>query len=472
MITTDRIYIDGQWIAPQTSDRMAVENPYTCQDIATIPLCGTEEVDHAVHAARRAFPAWSTTDLEERLAHLDALRRELAVRATEMSALITSEMGAPKVIADRIQVGLPLTVLGDTVATARDFAWTEKIGNSLILREPIGVVGAITPWNYPLHQIVAKIAPALAAGCTVVLKPSEIAPLSALLLAEIIDSVGFPPGVFNLVTGTGPEVGEALTAHPLVDMVSFTGSTRAGTRVSEVASATVKRVALELGGKSAGIVLDDADLAAAVKAVVSDCMLNSGQTCTALTRLLVPQDRYDEAVALAAEAARGRRMGDPADPATRIGPLASGDAHRRVLDHLEQARKDGAVFAAGGPDAEVPDQGYFVAPTVLAGLDRDAAAAREEIFGPVLTVLGYTDVDDAVALANATDYGLSGGVWSADTDRALAVARRMRTGQVAVNGGRFNPSAPFGGYRKSGNGRELGRFGLEEFCEVKAVQLP
>lgn len=472
MITTDRIYIDGQWIAPQTSDRMAVENPYTCQDIATIPLCRTEEVDHAVHAARRAFPAWSTTDLEERLAHLDALRRELAVRATEMSALITSEMGAPKVIADRIQVGLPLTVLGDTVATARDFAWTEKIGNSLILREPIGVVGAITPWNYPLHQIVAKIAPALAAGCTVVLKPSEIAPLSALLLAEIIDSVGFPPGVFNLVTGTGPVVGEALAAHPDVDMISFTGSTRAGSRVSEVASATVKKVALELGGKSAGVVLDDADLPTAVKAVVSDCLLNSGQTCTALTRLLVPHDRYEEAVALAVDAARSKPMGDPADPATRIGPLASADAHRRVLGHLEQARKDGAVFATGGPDADVPEQGYFVAPTVLAGLDRDAAAAREEIFGPVLTVLGYRDVDDAVELANATDYGLSGAVWSADTDRALAVARRMRTGQVAINGGRFNPSAPFGGYRKSGNGRELGRFGLEEFCEVKAVQLP
>ena len=471
MITTDRIYIDGQWIAPQTSDRMAVENPYTCQDIATIPLCGTEEVDHAVHAARRAFPAWSTTDLEERLAHLDAPRRELAVRATEMSALITSEMGAPKVIADRIQVGLPSLFSGTpspppgTSPGPRRSATPHPPRTHRRRRRH-------HPWNYPLHQIVAKIAPALAAGCTVVLKPSEIAPLSALLLAEIIDSVGFPPGVFNLVTGTGPVVGEALAAHPDVDMISFTGSTRAGSRVSEVASATVKKVALELGGKSAGVVLDDADLPTAVKAVVSDCLLNSGQTCTALTRLLVPHDRYEEAVALAVDAARSKPMGDPADPATRIGPLASADAHRRVLGHLEQARKDGAVFATGGPDADVPEQGYFVAPTVLAGLDRDAAAAREELFGPVLTVLGYRDVDDAVELANATDYGLSGAVWSADTDRALAVARRMRTGQVAINGGRFNPSAPFGGYRKSGNGRELGRFGLEEFCEVKAVQLP
>ncbi|KUP97233.1 aldehyde dehydrogenase family protein [Thermobifida cellulosilytica] len=472
MLTTDRIYVGGQWTAPQTSDRIAVENPYTRRTLAHVPLCDADDVDRAVHAARRAFDSWAATDLAERLAHLDALRRELTVRAAEMSALITSEMGAPKTVADRIQVGLPLTVLADTVAAARDLAWTEQIGNSLVLREPVGVVGAITPWNYPLHQTIAKIAPALAAGCTVVLKPSEVAPLSAFLLAEIIDSVGFPPGVFNLVTGTGPQAGEALAAHPDVDMVSFTGSTRAGSRVSEAAAPTVKKVALELGGKSAAVVLDDADLAAAVRAVVADCMLNSGQTCTALTRLLVPQDRYDEAVALAAEAARARRMGDPADPATRIGPLASADAHRRVLDHLERARKDGAVFATGGPDAEVPDQGYFVAPTVLAGLGRDAAAAREEIFGPVLTVLGYTDTDDAVALANATDYGLSGAVWSADTDRALAVARRMRTGQVAVNGGRFNPSAPFGGYRRSGNGRELGRFGLEEFCELKAVQLP
>lgn len=472
MIGTDRLYIDGQWTTPRASERIAVENPYTGETITHIPACGSADADEAVRAAHEAFPAWSATTPAERVAHLTALRRELAVRADEMAALITAEMGAPRKLAERIQVGLPLMVLDDIARTAEGFPWSERIGNSLVVREPVGVVGAITPWNYPLHQTVAKLAPALAAGCTFVLKPSEIAPLSAFLLAEIIDSVGFPAGVFNLVTGTGPDVGEPLARHPRVDMVSFTGSTRAGTRVAQLAAETVKKVALELGGKSAGIVLDDADLAASVTAVVANCMLNSGQTCTALTRLLVPRDRYDEAVALAADAAARTPMGDPGDPATRVGPLASRDARHRVLEYLEQARRDGAVFAAGGPDAQVPGQGHFVAPTVLAGLDPTSVVAREEIFGPVLTVLGYEDEDDAVRVANDSDYGLSGGVWSGDTERALAVARRLRTGQVNVNNGRFNPSAPFGGYRRSGTGRELGRFGLEEFCEVKAVQLP
>ncbi|TDQ45737.1 aldehyde dehydrogenase family protein [Actinorugispora endophytica] len=472
MVNTDRLYIGGQWVVPLSTERIAVENPYTEETVARVPACGAADVDRAVRAAREAFPAWSAVTPADRAAHLKALQRELAVRSEEMAALITAEMGSPRRLAERVQVGLPLMVLGETAAIVEEFAWSERIGNSLVVREPVGVVGAITPWNYPLHQTVAKLAPALAAGCAFVLKPSEVAPLSAFLLAEVVDSVGFPPGVFNIVTGTGPDAGEPLVGHPLVDMVSFTGSTRAGTRVSELAAGTVKKVALELGGKSAGIILDDADLAASVKAVVANCMLNSGQTCTALTRMLVPRARYDEAVALAAEAAARAPMGDPADPGTRVGPLASAPARVRVLGYLAQARREGAVFATGGPDARVPEQGHFVAPTVLAGVDPSSAVAREEIFGPVLTVLGYDDEDDAVRIANDSDYGLSGGVWSGDTDRALAVARRLRTGQVSVNNGQFNPAAPFGGYRRSGTGRELGRFGLEEFCEVKAVQLP
>jgi len=341
-----------------------------------------------------------------------------------------------------------------------------------VVREPVGVVGAITPWNYPLHQIAAKVAPALTAGCTVVLKPSEVAPLNAFVLAEVIDEVGIPAGVFNLVTGLGPVVGEAIAAHPDVDMVSFTGSTRAGKRVTEVAAGTVKRVALELGGKSANVILGDADLATAVPDGVSKCFLNSGQTCSALTRMLVPREHLSEVEDLAVAAAEAFVPGDPFDPASRLGPLVSAAQRDRVRSYIDKGESEGAKLLTGGVEApEGLETGFFVRPTVFTGVTRDMTIAREEIFGPVLSIIPYDTEEEAVEIANDTDYGLAGGVWSGDADRAKAVARRLRTGQVEVNGGNFNPLAPFGGYKQSGNGREYGSFGLEEFLEVKSLQL-
>jgi aldehyde dehydrogenase (NAD+) len=449
-----------------------VENPATEQVIAHVPEAGPADVDRAVAAARAASEGWAATGPRQRAAHLAALRDGLAARREELAELITAEMGAPARIAGGLQVDLPLQIIGAYLELLSEPERPERIGGSVVYREPVGVVGAITPWNYPLHQAVAKIAPALAAGCTVVHKPSEIAPLSAYLLAEIVESAGLPPGVYNLVSGLGPVAGEALAAHPDVDMISFTGSTRAGRRVAAVAAETVKRVALELGGKSANLLLPDADHAVAVKVGVANCFLNGGQTCTALSRMLVHRSRYEEAVQRAAEVAAGYRVGDPTDPGTRLGPLVSAAQRERVLDHLRRAVAEGARVATGGPDAPgLPTPGHYVAPTVLAGVSPDSSAAQEEIFGPVLSVIPYQDEDDAVGLANRSRYGLSGGVWSADPDRALAVARRLRTGQVDINGARFNPLAPFGGYKQSGVGREHGRYGLAEFQEVKAVQL-
>jgi betaine-aldehyde dehydrogenase len=341
------------------------------------------------------------------------------------------------------------------------------------VREPVGVVAAITPWNYPLHQIAAKVAPALAAGCTVVLKPSEVAPLTAFMLAEIIDSAALPAGVFNLVCGTGVVVGEALARHPGVDMISFTGSTRAGKRVSELAAASVKRVALELGGKSASVVLDDADFAKAIRATINACFLNSGQTCTAHTRLLVPVARYAEAARLAVEAAQGFTLGDPLSPDTRLGPLISDAQRERVRTHIRKGLAEGAELLLGGAAAPAGfGKGYYVQPTVFGRVKSRMTIAQEEIFGPVISILTYTDEDDAVRIANDTVYGLAGAVWSQDEARAQRVARRMRTGRVDINGGAFNMLAPFGGYKQSGHGRELGRYGLEEFLEIKSLQLP
>jgi acyl-CoA reductase-like NAD-dependent aldehyde dehydrogenase len=378
----------------------------------------------------------------------------------------------PLTLSQLVQVGLPLNSFASAAQVAADFTWEQTVGNSLIVREPIGVVGCITPWNYPLHQIAAKVAPALAAGCTVVVKPSEVAPLNAFVLADIMDEVGVPAGVFNLVTGFGPVVGEAIAAHKDVDMVSFTGSTRAGKRVTEVAAGTVKRVALELGGKSANVILADADLATAVPDGVGKCYLNSGQTCSALTRMLVPRDKLAEVEDLARTAAESFTPGNPFDDTTRLGPLVSSAQRDRVRMYIDKGVGEGATLVTGGIDTPTGlESGFFVAPTVFTNVTRDMTIAREEIFGPVLVIIPYDTEDEAVDIANDTEYGLAGGVWSADPDRARSVARQMRTGQVEVNGGGFNPLAPFGGYKQSGNGREFGAFGLDEFLETKALLL-
>jgi aldehyde dehydrogenase (NAD+) len=462
----DKLYIGGAWVAPASTRTIDVENPATEETLGHVPAGTAEDVDRAVAAARAAFDGWAGTPMADRGAALDRLHTALAARAGDIARTVGLELGTPLKVARNVQTGLPLTVLRGYADTAAKPADEETIGNSLVLHEPVGVVGAITPWNYPLHQIVAKVAAALAAGCTVVLKPSELTPLVAYLLIDAADEAGLPPGVLNLVPGTGPVVGAAIAGHAGVDMVSFTGSTATGRAVAHAAADRIARVALELGGKSANVILDDADLTRAVKIGVGNAFLNSGQTCTAWTRMLVHREVYDQAVSLAGAAAAAYRTGDPFDEATRLGPLVSAAQRDRVRGFI--ARAD-ARLVAGGPDAPVPERGYFVAPTVFADVDPDSELAQEEIFGPVLSIIPFTDDDDAVRIANHSRYGLAGGVWGSD-ERALAVARRMRTGAVDVNGGAFNPLAPFGGYKQSGIGRELGSYGLAEFQQVKAIQ--
>jgi len=469
--TRDSLYIDGAWV-PHAGGSIEVIDSTTEEVMGSVPEGTVEDVDRAVAAARAAFPAWSALPVEERTALLTKVAEALGARMDDLADLITHEVGMPRMLSQLVQVGLPLNSFASAAQVATDFTWEQTVGNSLIVREPIGVVGCITPWNYPLHQIAAKVAPALAAGCTVVVKPSEVAPLNAFVLAEIMDEVGVPAGVFNLVTGFGPVVGEAIAAHKDVDMVSFTGSTRAGKRVTEVAAGTVKRVALELGGKSANVILPDADLATAVPDGVGKFFLNSGQTCSALTRMLVPRENLAEAEELARTTAETFTPGDPFDGSTRLGPLVSAAQRDRVRMYIDKGIGEGARLLTGGSDTpDGLDRGFFVAPTVFSDVTRDMAIAREEIFGPVLVIIPYDTEDEAVEIANDTDYGLAGGVWSGDPEHAKAVARRLRTGQVEVNGGSFNPGAPFGGYKQSGNGREFGSFGLEEFLEVKAMQL-
>ena len=469
----DKIYINGRWIPSLSSRTLAVINAATEETMGQVPGGTAEDVAAAVAAARDAFDAWATTPVETRAGYLEKISAGLTARTDEIARSIAGEVGMPLKMSQRIQAGLPPLVMASYAKLVREYQFEEKIGNSLVVHEPVGVVGCITPWNYPLHQVVAKVAPALAAGCTVVLKPSEIAPLTAFMLAEIIDGVGLPAGVFNLVCGTGAVVGEALARHADVDMISFTGSTRAGKRVSELAAATVKRVALELGGKSASVILDDADFTKAVRATVNACFLNSGQTCTAHTRLLVPAARYTEAAKLAVEAAQAFTLGDPLASDTKLGPLISDTQRERVRGYIRKGIAEGAELLLGGPDAPAGlAKGYYVQPTVFGRVTEDMTIAQEEIFGPVISILTYKDEDDAVRLANSTVYGLAGAVWSQDEARANRVARRMRTGRVDINGGAFNMLAPFGGYKQSGHGRELGRYGLEEFLEVKSIQLP
>jgi acyl-CoA reductase-like NAD-dependent aldehyde dehydrogenase len=468
----ERIFIGGEWVEPEGADALEVINSTTEEVMGTVPGCTAVSADRAVEAARDAFESWSRSSREERAGYLGAIAAGLGERSEEIAATIAQELGMPLKLSRMIQAGLPTAQFAAMPKLMEEIAWEEEIGNSRVLREPVGVLGAITPWNYPLNQIACKVAPALAAGCTVVLKPSEVVPLNAFILAEVIDAAGLPAGVFNLVTGTGPVVGEAIAGHPGVDMVSFTGSTRAGRRVSELASATVKPVAMELGGKSPNVILDDADLSKAVPDGVGKCYLNSGQTCSALTRMLVPREKLAEAEQIAAQAAESFTPGDPFEDATRLGPLVSGVQRERVRGYIEKGEAEGAKLVTGGATApEGLDKGYFVRPTVFSEVTPEMTIAQEEIFGPVLAIQPYDGEDDAVRIANDTAYGLAGGVWSADQDRAIGVAKKIRTGQIEINGGAFNPLAPFGGYKQSGHGRENGRYAIEELLQVKSLQL-
>ncbi|HEX9992092.1 MAG TPA: aldehyde dehydrogenase family protein [Acidimicrobiales bacterium] len=468
----DRLYIDGAWVPSTGTGTLDVVNSTTEQVMGRIPDGTPEDVDRAVAAAKAAFPAWSATSVDDRAKYLQAITEGLQARSEEIATTVAQEVGMPIHLSHIIQAGLPMMTFGSMPGILAGYQFEETVGNSLVVKEPVGVVGCITPWNYPLHQIAAKVAPALAAGCTVVLKPSEVAPLNAFILAEIVDAAGLPAGVFNLVTGVGPVVGEAIAAHPDVDMVSFTGSTRAGKRVSELASQTVKKVALELGGKSPNVILDDADLRQAVSDGVGKAFLNSGQTCSALTRMLVPREKLAEAEEIAAQAAANFKPGDPFKPGSVLGPLVSAVQRDRVRSYIRKGIEEGARLVTGGEEPpEGLETGYFVQPTVFSEVRNDMTIAQEEIFGPVLVLIPYDTEDEAVRIANDTVYGLAGGVWSGDPERAKRVARQIRTGQVEVNGGAFNPLAPFGGFKQSGHGRELGRYGLDEFLTVKSLQL-
>lgn len=471
-MNTEKIYIDGQWQDSSGSELIAVVNPATEEVIATIAAGTVSDVDAAVAAARKAFPGWAATAPVERARLLERVHQGLAARREEIATLVSEEVGMPYSQALGWQADLPINNFGIYADLAENYPFEgETVRHSLVVKEPVGVVGCITPWNYPLHQIALKVAPALAAGCTVVLKPSEVAPRTGLLLAEVMNEAGIPDGVFNLVNGRGHPVGEAIASHRDIDMISFTGSTRAGTRVSELAAPTVKRVALELGGKSANILLDDlteSQLESAVIDGIGNCYFNAGQTCTALTRMLVPRSRLERVNEIAARIAPTFVIGDPFTKETTLGPVVNKSQYLRVISMITDAVGEGATLVTGGAE-KISERGYFVSPTVFTDVTTDMAIGREEVFGPVLAIIAFNDEDEAVELANDSEYGLSGGVWSTDEDHAIRVAKRIRTGQIGVNGGGFNIEAPFGGYKKSGNGREAGVWGLEEYLEVKAI---
>ena len=471
----DAIYVDGQWIPSDGKKTLSVFDSTNEEVMATIPEGTASDVAKAAKAAKAAFISWSTTPPATRAKYLTAISDALAARMDEISSAISRETGMSKMLSNMIQVGLPIGSFKQAAALAESFEFEKQVGTSLIVREPIGVVGCITPWNYPLHQIAAKVAFALASGCTVVLKPSEVAPIDAFMLAEIIHEAKLPAGVFNLVTGTGPVVGEAISASPDIDMISFTGSTRAGKLVMQTGSETVKKVALELGGKSANIICEDLDTETFAKAVMGgtgQAFLNSGQTCSLLSRMLVPRARLAEAEGLAAAVAGGMKVGDPFAEGTNLGPLASAAQRDRVVSYINKGIEEGAKLIAGGPEApEGLKKGYYVKATVFSEVNNKMTIAQEEIFGPVLVLIPYDGIDEAVDIANDSPYGLAGAVYAANQETGIAIARRIRTGQVTVNNGRFNPNAPFGGYKQSGIGRELGEYGFEEFLEVKSLQL-
>jgi len=471
MRSYDRFYINGDWQRASDTDEIDVHSAATEEVIGRVPRGTADDVDRAVRAARAAFDGgWTLTTPGERAGWLRKLADALEARVQDIATTISQEVGMPITMSTIVQAQLPVSVTRSFAKLAETASFQEEIGNSLVVREPFGVAGLITPSNLPPHQIMAKVAPAIAAGCTMVLKPSELAPLNSYLLADAAREIGLPPGVLNIVQGDGPTVGEAIAQHPAIDMISFTGSVRAGQRVSALAAETIKKVTLELGGKSAFVVLDDAPLEKAIPSGVNNAMLNSGQTCSAWTRMVVPRARVDQVLDLATATVARLTLGDPLDPKAKLGPLISEAQRRRVEGYIQAGVQEGARLVAGGKRPAAFARGHYVEPTIFADVQSSMTIAREEIFGPVLSILPYDTEEDAIAIANDTSYGLAGGVWSSDRDRALRVARRLRTGQVDVNGARFNPMAPFGGYKRSGIGREFGKYGLDEYLQVKAIQ--
>jgi aldehyde dehydrogenase (NAD+) len=465
-----QFYIDGEWVDPQTPNPFDVINPATEAVCGRISLGSAADVDKAVAAAMRAAEGFAQTTREQRIALLEKILEIYERRSDEIATAIMEEMGAPWKLAKYAQAPSGAEHIRGAVEVLKSYEFAETVGTTQIVREPIGPCALITPWNWPMNQIAVKVAPALAAGCTMVLKPSEIAPFDAVLFAEILHEAGVPAGVFNLINGDGPTVGAALSGHPDIAMVSFTGSTRAGVAVAQNAAPTVKRVAQELGGKSANIVLDDADFEKVIGRGTSACFENSGQSCNAPTRMLVPRERLDEAAAIAGKRADSTRAGDPQAEDTRIGPVVSEVQWNKIQDLIRKGIDEGATLVAGGPGRpDGLDKGYYVKPTVFSNVHNEMTIAREEIFGPVLTIIPYDDEDDAVRIANDTPYGLSGYVSSGDLDRARGIAARLRTGMVHINNAALDSHAPFGGYKHSGNGREWGTHGMEEFLEIKSV---
>lgn len=472
IIARERLFIGGSWQTSDGAQRLDVINPSTGEVIAAVPNGSVADADSAVAAARAAFPEWSTSTIEQRADALRGLAAGLREREDEIATTVTREVGTPIERSRPWQAAQPAHVAGLYADLVERYSFEERVGNSLVVREPIGPVACVAPWNFPLHQAVLKVAPALAAGCTVILKPSSLSPLNAFILADVIESLSLPAGVFNLVTGPGATVGERLAEHPDVAMISLTGSTEAGRRVAQLGATSIKRVTLELGGKSANVILSDADIEAAVRNGVENCYANAGQTCASWTRMLVPQSMLATVEEIAAAAAEAFVMGDPMTESTTMGPLVSQDQRERVLGFVRSGIDEGAKLITGSPNRPAaPERGYFVAPTVFSDVTRSMRIAQSEIFGPVLSILPYTDEAEAVEIANDSIYGLHGGVWSRDTERALRVARRLQTGRVDINGAAFNYDAPFGGYKQSGIGRELGTYGLEEFLELKAISI-
>ena len=467
----EEMYINGKWIKAKGTEKINVINPSTEEIIGTIPVGNLEDIDYAIKSAKEAFTNWSRSEIGDRIEILNSLSASLKDRSEEIAQIITSEVGTPIGYSRTAMVGTPRVVARSYAKILETFEWEEEVRNSLIVKEAIGVCAFITPWNFPLHQIIGKVAPAIAAGCTMILKPSKEAPLSAFILAEILDEIGLPKGVFNLVTGHGSEIGEYLSAHSDIDMVSFTGSTGAGIAVSHAAADTVKRVTLELGGKSANVALDDADPVLVGKKAIQACHQNSGQTCSALTRLIIPKSMEEEVCRVVTKRNEEYKVGDPLDEEARCGPMVSEKQRISVVNYIQKGIDEGATLLSGG--LGMPDKltkGFFVKPTVFKDVTPEMTIWKEEIFGPVLVITTYEEEREALELANDSIYGLSGGVWSKDKERAIKFARNMRTGQISINGGFFNVSAPFGGFKASGNGRELGVHGLEEFLEIKSIQ--